>query len=109
MESRRIETFEEMWPYYLNEHRLPATRWWHFAATNIALAAIGVGVFTGKLWILPAAIVTAYGMAWFSHFFIERNKPATFTYPLWSFAADIKLWRLMWTGGIKKELDQHIT
>ena len=108
MKPQRIETFAEFWPYYLRAHRLPATRTWHFGATNLLMVAVLIAVVTGQLWMLPFAVVAAYGMAWYSHFFIERNKPATFGYPIWSIGADLKLWVLTWTGRIQGELDRHL-
>lgn len=42
--------------------------------------------------ILLGGIVTAYAFAWVGHFFVEKNRPATFRYPLWSLAGDLKLW-----------------
>jgi hypothetical protein len=55
---------------------------------------------------VPAAAITGYTFAWISHFFIEKNRPATFTYPAWSFAADWKMWFLMATGRLNAELDR---
>ena len=34
------------------------------------------------------SLISGYGFAWVAHFFVEKNKPATFTYPLYSFVAD---------------------
>jgi hypothetical protein len=54
----------------------------------------------------PAAAISGYAFAWVSHFFIEKNRPATFTHPLWSFAADWKMWFLMATGRLNAELQR---
>ena len=50
------------------------------------------------------ALLLGYGFAWYSHFFIEKNRPATFKYPYWSFCADFKL--LLMT--ITKEIDHDL-
>ena len=48
--------------------------------------------------IFPAGVAFAYACAWAGHFGFEKNKPATFKYPLWSFAADLKMWSHMVRG-----------
>lgn len=65
---------------------------------GIALWAAGTGKYP---WIL-AAFVAGYAPAWFAHFFIEKNKPATFQHPPWSFCADFKMAFLMLTGGFRR-------
>src|SRR5688572_16100251 len=101
----RIQSFDEFWPYYLGEHRLAATRWMHFAGSTLALMLTVSSVAT-QTWLgLIAVPFCGYAFAWFSHFFIEKNKPASFKYPLWSLAADWKMWSLMLTG----RLDAHLT
>jgi hypothetical protein len=105
--ERRIESFEAFWPFYLGEHRQPATRWMHFFGSTAALALGASGVITGSWAMFPVAVVTGYAFAWVSHFFIEKNRPATFRYPLWSFIADWKLWWCLVTGKLERELSRH--
>ena len=105
--EQRFETFEQFWPFYLGEHSLPATRWLHFAGSSIALLQFVTLVATLRFWMLPAVLISGYGFAWFAHFFVEKNKPATFKYPLWSFIGDWKMWSLMLTGRLQSELDRH--
>jgi hypothetical protein len=96
--AKTYRTFAEFWPFYLGEHRLPATRRMHFVGTSSVLAIAAVAIGTRRwplLWLMP---VVAYGLAWTSHFFVEKNRPATFTYPLWSLAADFKMWGYTVTG-----------
>ncbi len=106
MTAKRLETFEEFWPFYLGEHSLPATRWMHFFGSSAALGLLASGLITGSWTMFPAALVCGYAFAWVSHFFIEKNRPATFTYPLWSFIADWKMWFFMATGRLNAELNR---
>lgn len=48
-------------------------------------------------WVL-CGVLWAYGFAWVGHFRVEGNRPATFQYPLWSLASDLKMVGTMWTG-----------
>lgn len=43
----------------------------------------------------------SYAFAWVGHFFFEKNKPATFKYPFYSFAGDFAMWYKCITGSIK--------
>jgi hypothetical protein len=98
MGSEPIESFEKFWPFYMGEHRNPLTRKFHFVGTNVAVVAALAAIWRHDALLLLEGLAVAYGLAWVSHFFIERNRPATFRYPLWSFAADLKMWALIWTG-----------
>ena len=92
-------TFEDFYPYYVSQHSKPATRWVHFAGTHLG-AAVGItGVLRRKPALLAAVPVISYGFAWFSHFTIEGNRPATFGHPLWSFRGDMKMIAAIWRGG----------
>ncbi len=71
-------TFAEFWPHYLAEHSRPATRRLHLVATLVWLGLLAAGLGTRTWWPLALIPVAAYGLAWFSHFFLERNRPATF-------------------------------
>ena len=99
-------TFEEFWQFYVREHRRPATRWLHFLGTTAALGLLAVCVVMGWWMLLLAVPVVGYAMAWTSHFLIERNKPATFRYPLRSFICDFKMWSLMISGRMDAEVNR---
>jgi hypothetical protein len=104
MPAERYQSFADFWPYYMREHARPLTRWLHFAGTTTALAIMAMAAALGAwrwLWLVPVA---GYGVAWISHLAIERNRPATFTRPLWSLAADFKMWWLIATGRMPREL-----
>lgn len=91
-QPKRYSSFEEFYPYYLSEHQKTGTRITHFIGTSAFFAFLAYAAFSGWWWGIVAGIVAAYGMAWIGHFFIERNKPATFQYPLWSLMGDFKLY-----------------
>ena len=101
MAERQYKSFQEFWPFYLGEHSKPATRFLHGAGTFSAVAVLIAVVVLGKWWLFPLALVPGYALAWVGHFFIEKNRPATFTYPLWSFMGDWKMLGLMLTGRLK--------
>lgn len=102
--SERFQTFDEFWPYYLGEHADPLCRALHYTGTGMVIGATAVGLLTANPFILAAVPVLGYGPAWIGHFFIEKNRPATFTYPLWSLLADFKMFYLAVTGRIGDEL-----
>ncbi len=76
----------------------------HFVGSSLSLVNITFAVITLTPWYLLSALLAGYGFAWVSHFFIEKNKPASFKYPLWSFLADWKMWAFIVTGRIDAEL-----
>ena|SRR5262252_1415480 len=104
MSAQRIQSFDKFWPYYLSEHRRTGTKALHFIGTTGALTLIVLAVLLRAWPLAVASLVCGYGFAWIGHFFIENNRPATFQYPLWSFAADWKMWGMILTGRIKGEL-----
>ena len=57
----------------------------------LVLVALALALVTLNPWWLLAMPLIGYGFAWVGHFFFEKNRPATFTYPLWSLMGD---WRM---------------
>lgn len=103
--TKKFNNFEEFWPFYVMEHKKPLTRRLHFIGTFLILPMI-VGAALYSAWLLLALPVCAYGIAWYSHFFIEKNKPATFIHPLWSLMADFKMFFMMCFGKMDKEIER---
>ena len=103
--SKRFTTFAEFWPFYLRKHSRPGTRALHYIGTSLVVMVAVAAVVTGN-WLLFAALpVAGYFFAWIAHFGLEKNRPATFTYPLWSLRADFRMWWFWLTGRLGRELD----
>jgi hypothetical protein len=101
--SARFESFAEFYPFYLSEHRNPVCRKLHFAGSALVLALVAAAIADAEpLWLLCIPFV-GYGFAWIGHFVYEKNRPATFRYPSWSFMGDwVMFWQLL-TGKLSFE------
>lgn len=102
---REHKSFREFWPFYLREHSKPRTRALHYIGTTLVVLIAVAALATGTWWLLIAMPVAGYGFAWGSHAAVERNRPATFTYPAWSLRADFRMWWLWLTGRLGPELE----
>lgn len=98
--AKPFRSFAEFYPYYLNEHRNRTCRRLHFVGSTLALLCLALLVATGQpLWLLYG-LLCGYGFAWVGHFFFEKNRPATFRHPLYSFLGDWVMYRDLWTRRI---------
>jgi len=91
MASGRYRSFREFYPFYLTEHSRSGTRRLHFVGTLLVLLTVVYALATQRWAALLLLPVFGYGFAWAAHFFVERNRPATFTYPLYSLAGDFRM------------------
>jgi hypothetical protein len=98
-----IRSFRDFWPYYVRAHSKPRTRLLHAIGSTLAIAILGIGLATNK-WLLIAAPVIGYAFAWYGHFFVEHNKPATFGHPFYSLFADYRMLFLMLAGRMDDEV-----
>ena len=48
-----------------------------------------------------AALLCGYAFAWVGHFFFEKNRPATFKHPFYSFAGDWVMFKDILAGRIR--------
>ena len=102
-------SFDEFWPRYLRAHSDPRTRLLHVAGTLAGTALVLSAIPARKPWLVLAGLIAGYGPAWFSHAFIERNKPETFRAPLASLRADyIMAWHVL-RGTIEDQISNHST
>lgn len=104
MTSQRYASFAEFWPFYLREHSKPVTRALHYLGTTLVVAVAIFAVAKQHWWWLAAMPVAGYFFAWVAHFGVEKNRPATFTYPLWSLLADFRMWAFWLSGRLGPEL-----
>ncbi len=100
-ETKRFATFGDFYPYYLSEHANRTCRRLHFVCTTIGLGLLLSAVVTLNPWYLLAGLVCGYAFAWIGHAFFEKNRPATFTYPFYSFMGDWVMWRDILVGKMK--------
>lgn len=95
-----FQSFEEFYPFYLQEHGNPVCRRLHFIGTTLVLSTLAWVLLTASWWGLLALPFIGYGFAWVGHFVFEKNRPATFKYPWYSLAGDFVMFKDIATGRI---------
>jgi hypothetical protein len=102
--AERYRSFDEFWPFYVAQHRDPTNRGLHFVGTTLVLVSLALAILDVRF--LAAAPLAGYGFAWIGHFVFQKNRPATFTYPLWSLRGDFRMYRLLLLGRMGPELER---
>jgi hypothetical protein len=100
MTVKKYQTFAEFYPFYLSQHQNIICRRLHFIGSSLILLLIGFCIYDTLwqgLWFIP---IIGYGFAWLGHFIFEKNKPATFTYPVYSLIGDWVMFKDILTGKI---------
>ena len=106
MSDSKFETFEDFWPFYVGEHKLPLNRALHYAGTTMAVGTVTAAVVTfNPLWLLATPVV-GYGAAWFGHFVLEGNRPATLKHPFYSIRGDFRMLKYALQGKMAAEVDR---
>jgi hypothetical protein len=101
VQHKRFDSFAEFYPFYLEEHSHPACRRLHYLGSLLVLALLAY-VLATRTWVLLWALpVVGYSFAWVGHFAFEKNRPATFKHPLYSFMGDWVMLKDMLAGRIR--------
>ncbi|MFM8315125.1 MAG: Mpo1-like protein [Deltaproteobacteria bacterium] len=98
MKNNSIKTFDEFWPIYLQLHSKRTTKLFHVVGLILGLILLSLSILTQSWILFGGAFLAGYGFAWFSHFLIEKNRPAAWNYPWWSFISDFRMAFLFLTG-----------
>ena len=102
-----IRSFQDFWPYYVRQHSRARTRALHAAGSVLAVVIFGAA-FALSLWLLIAVPIVGYAFAWYAHFFVEHNRPATFGHPFYSLFADYRMLFLMMAGRMDDEVTKYV-
>lgn len=88
---QNFKRFSDFWPYYVREHSHPVSRRLHVLGTLLGITLVASAIYSSH-WILAVAgVASGYAFAWIGHIFMEKNRPATFRHPFYSFAGDFVL------------------
>jgi hypothetical protein len=101
VDPRSFKSFGEFYPFYLSEHSNLTCRRLHFIGSTLSLLSLAVLLYTGNAWWLVPTILMGYAFAWIGHFGFEKNKPASFKRPLYSFMGDWAMYRDILRGRVK--------
>tara|TARA_B100000959_G_scaffold8887_1_gene8930 strand:- start:265 stop:579 length:315 start_codon:yes stop_codon:yes gene_type:complete len=88
MSNNKFTSFKEFYPYYLSEHKLPINKLLHAIGSISGIILLITLIIIKQYKFLPLSLCIGYLFAWIGHFVFEKNKPATFKYPLYSFLGD---------------------
>jgi hypothetical protein len=102
--ERKYHTLKDFYPYYLTEHSDATCRVLHYIGTTLVIGMLIFGIVSPAWWKFTLLPILGYGFAWFGHFRFEKNKPATFQYPLYSLASDFIMLFHFLTGKIDAKL-----
>lgn len=102
-----IHSFADFWPYYVRAHSRRRTRLLHAIGSVMAVVLLGIA-FAVNLWFLIAVPMVGYAFAWYAHFFVEKNTPATFGHPLYSLVADYRMLFLMMAGRMDEQVTRYV-
>ncbi len=98
--TTKIENFSDFYPFYLSEHQNGTCRFLHLVGSLSVLTIIGVAIAVGTPWLGLACPFAGYGPAWVGHFVFEKNRPASFKQPLFSFMGDWVMLKDMLTARV---------
>lgn len=101
MQTRDFNTFAEFYPFYLSQHLNRTCKILHFIGTTIVFVLVGMIIATGNYILILLLPVCGYFFAWLGHFAFEKNRPATFKYPIYSLMGDFRMYFDILSGKLK--------
>lgn len=104
--ERKYHSLKDFYPYYLTEHADATCRALHYIGTTLMLSMLVFAIVSPAWWKFVLLPIVGYGFAWFGHFVFEKNKPATFQYPLYSLASDFIMLFHFLMGKIDVKLEE---
>ena len=99
--STEYRSFRDFYPFYLSEHSDRACRRMHFIGSTLGLLCVGAAIGSGNAWLILLGFTLGYGFAFAGHYLFEKNRPATFRHPLYSFVGDWAMYRDILLGRIR--------
>lgn len=87
-----IKNYSEFYRFYLTEHRSMMSRRLHAAGSSVGIYFFSKAIRQRKAKYVAYGLLSGYACAWVGHFVFEKNKPASFKQPLYSFISD---WRML--------------
>ena len=82
----KFKSLQEFYPFYLSQHQNRINRRLHVIGTTIGIFWLLIFLLTLNPKFFAFGLVSGYSFAWVGHFFFEKNTPATFKHPFYSFA-----------------------
>jgi hypothetical protein len=104
VEPHKFHSYDDFFAFYLQQHRNPGSRRLHAIGATVGLIVATVAFATHHPWYALLWIPLGYGFAWTGHFLLEKNTPATFGHPFWSFISDFRMLGLMLSGRLNSRL-----
>lgn len=101
VDPKTFTSFADFYPFYLSEHSNRICRRLHFAGSTLGLICLALAIWQGQPWFIALGLFLGYAFAWLGHFGFEKNKPASFKRPLYSFMGDWKMYADIWAGRVK--------
>ncbi len=106
MQTKKYQSIVEFYPFYLSQHLHPISRYLHVYATSMGVIIALTMLSKGYFLLFPLGLVVGYVGAWIGHFVFEKNRPATFKYPLYSFACDFLMIKDFFKGTLDEKIAQ---
>jgi len=108
MSERQFKTYNEFFAFYVKQHSQRSNRLMHATGTTLGIVVVIAALVLGHPWYALLFLPVAYGFAWTGHFLLEKNTPATFGHPFWSFISDFRMLFLMITGRLSPWFEKGI-